>query len=217
MNDGFVTARVYPGKTNALVKNLMRQMGISDPNEAVRRMNAGEWVVHPIAQATKVLTIDRTTLFDPSAFIGKGHSIWRGPLEGDGLLGEEEQDARSLLLTEVDFTKVTFETALRDGDPVITGEEKLKRLVASGVIRLDDGIFLALWNDYQKNKAESVLESLRKEKRFTYLDFFGTILRDPNCHRCVLYLYHAAGEWRWRTGWLDHGWLADVRSVVLAS
>lgn len=46
----FVTAEVYPGKTNALVKNIMRQMGIKDPNEAVRRMNSGEWVVSPKAR-----------------------------------------------------------------------------------------------------------------------------------------------------------------------
>ncbi|PIT98507.1 MAG: hypothetical protein COT71_00465 [Candidatus Andersenbacteria bacterium CG10_big_fil_rev_8_21_14_0_10_54_11] len=42
---GFVTAEVLPGKTNALVKNLMRPMEIDDPNEAVRRVNSGEWIV----------------------------------------------------------------------------------------------------------------------------------------------------------------------------
>jgi hypothetical protein len=41
----FVTARVYPGDQNALVKNMMKQMGINDPNEAVRRINSGEWIV----------------------------------------------------------------------------------------------------------------------------------------------------------------------------
>lgn len=41
----FAIAEVLPGKLNALVKNLTRQMGITDPNEAVRRVNAGEWTV----------------------------------------------------------------------------------------------------------------------------------------------------------------------------
>lgn len=42
---GFVTANVMPGKTNAMVKNIMSQMNIADPNEAVRRINSGEWIV----------------------------------------------------------------------------------------------------------------------------------------------------------------------------
>jgi hypothetical protein len=41
----FVIAEVYPGKLNALVKNLMRQMLVEDPNEAVRRINSEEWKV----------------------------------------------------------------------------------------------------------------------------------------------------------------------------
>jgi len=40
-----VIAEVLPDKLNALVKNLMDQMGITDPDEAVRRMNAREWTV----------------------------------------------------------------------------------------------------------------------------------------------------------------------------
>lgn len=45
MSNDFVTAKVYPGVQNALVKNLMQQMKINDPNEACRRINSGEWVV----------------------------------------------------------------------------------------------------------------------------------------------------------------------------
>lgn len=41
----FAIAEVLPGKLNALVKNLMRQTGQTDPNEAVRLVNSGEWVV----------------------------------------------------------------------------------------------------------------------------------------------------------------------------
>lgn len=41
----FATQELTHGQTNALVKNLMGQMGVSDPIEAVRRINAGEWVV----------------------------------------------------------------------------------------------------------------------------------------------------------------------------
>lgn len=42
---GFAIAEVTPGKLNALVKNIMTQTGAKDPNEAVRLVNSGEWVV----------------------------------------------------------------------------------------------------------------------------------------------------------------------------
>ncbi len=45
MSTEFVISGVLPGKLNALVKNLMRQTGQTDPNEAVRLINSGEWVV----------------------------------------------------------------------------------------------------------------------------------------------------------------------------
>ena len=45
MNTEFAIAEVMPGRLNALVKNIMRQTGASDPNEAVRLVNSGEWVV----------------------------------------------------------------------------------------------------------------------------------------------------------------------------
>lgn len=42
MDNTFVIANVLPGKLNAMVKNIMKQTGVSDPNEAVRMINAGE-------------------------------------------------------------------------------------------------------------------------------------------------------------------------------
>ena len=41
----FAIADVATGKLNALVKNIMRQTGTSDPNEAVRLVNSGEWIL----------------------------------------------------------------------------------------------------------------------------------------------------------------------------
>lgn len=46
-------AEVMPGKLNALVKNIMRQTGETDANEAVRLINSGEWVLTKVAQAIK--------------------------------------------------------------------------------------------------------------------------------------------------------------------
>ncbi len=45
MENTFAIAGIETGKLNALVKNLMKQMGIDDPSEAVRRINSGAWVV----------------------------------------------------------------------------------------------------------------------------------------------------------------------------
>lgn len=42
----FAIANVLPGKLNALVKNIMIQTGTNDPNEAVRLVNSGEWLLN---------------------------------------------------------------------------------------------------------------------------------------------------------------------------
>jgi hypothetical protein len=44
MKKEFVIAHVEPGKLNALVKNIMLQTGIENPNEAVRLFNSGELI-----------------------------------------------------------------------------------------------------------------------------------------------------------------------------
>lgn len=41
----FAIADVAPGKLNALVKKIMQQTGATDPNEAVRLVNSGSWIV----------------------------------------------------------------------------------------------------------------------------------------------------------------------------
>ncbi len=63
-NVEFVIAKVEPGKLNALVKNLMRQMNITDPNEAVRRINSGEWIVSQSVRRWRVLKCDIKKFFD---------------------------------------------------------------------------------------------------------------------------------------------------------
>ncbi|MBN2093950.1 MAG: hypothetical protein JW740_01055 [Candidatus Zambryskibacteria bacterium] len=51
MKSEFAISEVLPGKLNAMVKNIMGQMKIDDPNEAVRRVNAGEWVVSRVVKS----------------------------------------------------------------------------------------------------------------------------------------------------------------------
>lgn len=45
MNTKFEIAKVTIEKLNMLVKSIMKQTGIQDPNKAVRLVNSGEWIV----------------------------------------------------------------------------------------------------------------------------------------------------------------------------
>ena len=154
---------------------------------------------------SRILSIPRAVAFDPVAFIGSGWKVLK-----------HETDHRATKLTEVDFTKVNFETCLH-GEPKITGEEKLKRLKESGNIRLDAGVFLALWNEWRNapedKKSETALEWLYREKGLAYLDFMGTVFESPSGYRFVLYLYRCGdGAWRWGCHWLRNGWDAKCFS-----
>lgn len=145
--------------------------------------------------------------FDPIRFIGKGWSII-----------PEEHDARNDALTEVDCSKILFETCLKDNETSITGEDKLKRLKAGGNIRLGAPAFLGFWENYKMRKENSVLEHLYREKGITYLDFFGDVLLAPRGDRKVLCLYRRdAGVWGWDYYWLASVWLAQDFSASLAS
>jgi len=77
--------------------------------------------------------------FDPTSFLGEGWSIWRGPVKGNGLEGEESQDSRSLTLSEVDVASIRFENMLNeeDGETIVKGEEKILRLKMAKSVRLD--------------------------------------------------------------------------------
>ncbi|MCX6735508.1 MAG: hypothetical protein NTZ13_00275 [Candidatus Parcubacteria bacterium] len=160
-----------------------------------------------------ILIIGRTALFDPAKFIGSGWSIWKGPVDGDGLNGEEQQDQRSLALTEIDFDKISFETCLKSGETYITGEEKLKRHARAGHILADAKIGQVLYEEEGQKK----LEYLYKEKGITWFELQGTILRSLSDRRCALYLYRDDGRWDWYYYWLGNGRGADCPSLVLTS
>lgn len=154
--------------------------------------------------------------FNPTEFLGEGWSVWKGPADGDGLEGEEDCDKRADELEVVDWEQVFFETHLKEGETSIQGEEKLKRAKASGNIQLGAKHFLSLWDDYQQNGKNSILEKLRA-KGITRIYFFGTVLRLPSGGRCVLCLYFGGGRWSWGCSWLGGRWVSNDPSVSLAS
>lgn len=165
----------------------------------------------------KAIKIDCSKPFDPVSFIGERWSIWKGPIDGNGLQGDEEQDERSLALTELDITKIQFKTMLKDNEFFIKGEEVLRRLKDTDYIRLGGNVFYALWQDYQKNNENSALEWLRRTCDINYSDFFGLVLRDPDGYRGVLYLCWGGGRWRWYYRWLGNDWHVSYPSALLAS
>ena len=97
-----------------------------------------------------IVTIDRSRPFNPAEFIGPGWTT-------------EEQDEGSLLLTEIDLTKVRLETCLNSGEQYIKGEEKLRRLKLAGHIRLDAKVFQTLWEN-QELVPESCLTTVRQAR-----------------------------------------------------
>lgn len=158
------------------------------------------------------VSIDRSS-FNPETFIGKGWSIWKGPAGGDGLTGEEDQDKQSLALSSVDIGKVLFEHTLKSGETSVKGEVKLERLQKAKRIRLDAKFGQILWEE----PGRRTLELLRIQRGITWFDLLGTVLRNPDGRRCVLYFYWHEGRWGWDYCWLGHGWRVSDPSAVLAS
>ena len=155
--------------------------------------------------------------FSPEGFIGEGWTVWKGPADGNGLEGEENRDKREDDLIVIDWEEqVLLETHLQGEETSVHGEEKLKRTIASGNIQLGGKAFGSLWEDYQANGENSVLEKLHR-KGVTHIYFFGLRLRNPSGDRRVLCLWFDGSEWHWDCRWLDDGWDADGLSASLAS
>ncbi len=168
----------------------------------------------------RVVFMDRpktipTKPFDSAVFLGEGWATWKGSPDGDGLSGEEDVDPRGIALAEINISKLVFETNLKKGEKSIKGEEKLRRQKEmTGLIRHGGNTFLGLWEDYQANKENSIIEWLYRTYKITFLDFMGQVLRGPYGDRSVLCLYRrSGGEGRWDFHWLDNDWSAGNSSA----
>ena len=150
-------------------------------------------LLNPILNGT-VIKIDRSQPFNPAELIGAGWAI-------------AEQDELSLALSEVNLDNVHLVTTLKDGENSVQGEEKLRRLKATGEIRLDAKVFQTLWEN------KELIPKSWKGKR-VYFD--GTILRDPYGRRFVLYLCWYGDKWSWGCRWLRDVWRGSEPSAVLA-
>ncbi len=103
-----------------------------------------------------LLQIDRSKPFDPVTFFGDAWTI-------------AEQDERALTLSEVNLLEVWFDTMFHSDETLSHREERLKRLIAPGKIRLDAKVLQTLW----ENKA--LIPEDWKNHGTIY--FEGTIIR----------------------------------------
>lgn len=74
-NDLFVITDVSPEKLNSLVKNIMKQTGTADPNEAIRMVNAGE---------VKISVIKPKRAIRDSLLLGVFFMPWCRPIKVSG-------------------------------------------------------------------------------------------------------------------------------------
>ncbi|MEA3398950.1 MAG: hypothetical protein U9R00_00330 [Patescibacteria group bacterium] len=150
---------------------------------------------------SQILRVELLNPFDPKSFIGKDWSI-------------DEEDEKSLKLTEIDLRKVILKTTLKDNENYVKGEENLKRLKNGKEILLNARVFQALWENQQLIPEE--WKEKINEKR-TYVFFDGTILQNSDGCRFVLCLYWNVRKWKWRYGWLEGVWFDNNPSAVLSN
>ena len=149
------------------------------------------------------LNIDRSNPFDPETFIRREWRVWRGPVRGDGLTGELEQDSRSLQVEQIDWSTVRFMNHLWSGEHSLLGEEQLNRLRSSGAVMLDAKVGQTLYENYLQAGPHSVLEWLRITRNIVSFTIKGTTLRCPAGGRYAMYFSYDGEVWDWGGCW--HG------------
>ena len=176
---------------------IFKMRGFTDENQWIRAV-ADSFPKQNCAQSvadSAVLKIDRFRPLNPVEFmVGAGWEI-------------EEQDERSLALSEVNPADIRLVTILRDGESRVIGEERLLRLKAESHVRLDAKIFQA----FRDNK-DFIPENWKGEAVY----FDGTVFRNSSGDRCVLYLCWGEDDWYWHYRWFKNDWHVRDLSAVLA-
>jgi hypothetical protein len=109
---------------------------------------------------------------DPTKFLGRGWNFI-----------PDESDKRSAVLTEVDFRQVDIVDCLNPNEDGITGDERIKRIHAKKRILYGATVFMGVLLDYEAKKKSSVLETLYRTRKLTYMNFLGDRLSDPRGKR----------------------------------
>jgi hypothetical protein len=189
---------------------------------------------------SSVIQIDRSVPFDPVSFFnnkvfsykpppenaskeekerippGEGFSIWRGPANGDGLIGEEEQDARSLALDKIDFSRIVLNACKKDER--VTREERARRLRKDGLILPDAKIVEVIFEN-KENLPDEWKEKVDGSTQFIF--FEGTTIRGQAGTRNVLFIYFGRlwneGIWHCNCGSISDSCFVSSPSAVIAA
>lgn len=195
------------GITALQKKELRSQIKSGVINETIMQA----FIEHRNPWESHILTIDRTVPFDTETFIGKGWSIWKGPIEGNGLQGEEEQDQRSLSMSEITLEQMLFKTGLKQDEISVSGEDKIKRHRALSHIMADAKIGQILYEE----EGQKTLWAVSKRTKLTWFELPGTTIRSPEADRSDMCLYQDYEEWRWCCRWLGSNRCLGIPSLVL--
>lgn len=196
-----------------------------DLQEIILAVNQGKlgpaltkWIVDKgwLPPCPPPLPVNRTVTIKEA--LGRGWSVWRGSITGNGLdpEGAPDQDPRSVQIVEVDPNRVVTYTGLVGNETVIIGEERLKRMRAqTGIILFD---FWTLWALYAESGQKTLRQLYDDGKIGGWLEELGIILRCPSGFRYSLFLYRGGGgSWAWSCCWLGVGRDASGPAVGLAS
>lgn len=157
-----------------------------------------------IVRESKIIRIDRAVPFDLEAFVGQ---------ESD--LKIAEQDMRSVILSDIDVSKISLLGCITDrkGRFCLHGHEKLAHLISARHVRLDAKIFQTLWENQQ------LIPEHWKEPTYgiaTRIFFHGTVLSGRRKEdRYVFFLYFADNRWKYGHSWLENACLFCLTSAVL--
>lgn len=133
--------------------------------------------------------------FVPASIFGDGWTLWRGPEDGDGLVGEVECDPRSMALTELDLALVAPTIILRGQESYTTSAEQIERVKTEKTdhIRVDPSFAVAL-----RDSPEQYPAAWKGKAIF----WDGITLRSPNGGRYSLCSLWFGGrvvlDFRWR-------------------
>lgn len=177
----------------------------------VRQVLEGKLEICPLE--SPIVKLDHQIEFDPVTFSGKGWSIWKGPIDGDGLTGEEDRDLREKKIEQFLLAEMLRKVCLKEGETSIKGEEKQVRLKADQKkVRLGLATFLFF------NQNLHLLEWLYKKLGVRYLDFPGLVLRSPGGSRYVFSFCRddVRGGWSMDLNWLGLGRNDESFSATIA-
>jgi hypothetical protein len=135
-----------------------------------------------------IVPVDRANPFDLKTYGSLGWSI-------------EEQDERSLALTEIDLGKIELVTTQQLGETSVSRGVLLSRLKAQGYIRLDAKVLQVLIEN--KSLIPEAWKRRVDDDRIFAIFFDGTVFRTSEGRLCTLFLFWGHNNYGWR--WLAHG------------